>query len=411
MEARTEGGRHAVDLTRGISATWWYTATAVLFFELVLGMVWAVIWRTVPESASEFILVGGAALVWVGATLPLLSAYRGRTEVAPLTTLRQLPALLIATACAVVLLAVTGSALWPTVMVAQSIALLNWPRGIRLRVVTLLTVALVCCWLVDARLLAPQLAAESAGWVASVYSVLLPAMSVTSLWWWDVLVALDRARTAEARLAATQERLRVATDVHDLQGHHLQVIALQLELAEKLMPRDPEMSLEQVRAARASVAEATQGTRDLAATFRAVPLGDELANARDLLKAAGIAVTLRLAPDDEPAPGLGSASRSDSVPLFHGAPASVLGPIVRETTTNVLRHGGGGWANLSLDRVADGWRYTIENDRGASASERNDGAGLEGIRRRAGEVGGSVEVHRGGDVFALTVLIPAEVNR
>ncbi|MFP3822103.1 histidine kinase, partial [Bacillus sp. SIMBA_008] len=45
---------------------------------------------------------------------------------------------------------------------------------------------------------------------------------------------------------------------HDLQGHHLQVIALQLELAERLLPRDPDAGMEQLRAARVSVDEARQ---------------------------------------------------------------------------------------------------------------------------------------------------------
>ena len=138
-----------------------------------------------------------------------------------------------------------------------------------------------------------------------------------------MLVTVDRARASESRLAATQERLRVATDVHDLQGHHLQVIALQLELAERLMGIDPDAALEQLQAARVSVDEARQGTRDLATRFRSVPLGDEVANARDLLAAAGLDVEADIAPDAD------------------DAPSSALGPVIRETTTNVLRHGAG----------------------------------------------------------------------
>ncbi len=98
----------------------------------------------------------------------------------------------------------------------------------------------------------------------------VPAMTVMSLWWWDVLIALDRARASEARLAATQERLRVATDVHDLQGHHLQVIALQLELAERLMEVDPDAALEQLRA---GTGERRRRTAGHARSRDAVPLG------------------------------------------------------------------------------------------------------------------------------------------
>jgi two-component system sensor histidine kinase DesK len=213
-------------------------------------------------------------------------------------------------------------------------------------------------------------------------------MSVMSLWWWDVLITLDRARAAESRLGATQERLRVATDVHDLQGHHLQVIALQLELAERLMAKDSDAALEQIRLARTSVDEARQGTRDLALQFRSVPLRDEIANAVDLLRAAG------------------TSAESSVDAAADAAPASVLGPVIRETTTNVLRHGGGSWARLSLTRVGDTWRYEISNDAAASTVESGDGSGLDGIARRAAEVGGTVEVDRGRAEFTVVVTVP-----
>ena len=86
------------------------------------------------------------------------------------------------------------------------------------------------------------------------------------------------------------------------------MIALQLELAEKMMGRDPDAAVEQVRAARVSVDEARRGTRDLAARFRGVPLPDELANAADLLRAAGLTVDLLV--DTMGGPGLAGLLRS-----------------------------------------------------------------------------------------------------
>src|SRR5690606_30488530 len=132
---------------------------------------------------------------------------------------------------------------------------------------------LAALWFIDLRMtIASEGAPISGAWfMFGVFAVSLPVMGVLSLWRSDVLIALDRARVAEARLGATQERLRVATDVHDLQGHHLQVIALQLELTERLLAKDPDAALEQLRLARTSVADARQGTRDLAMRFRGVP--------------------------------------------------------------------------------------------------------------------------------------------
>ncbi len=99
--------------------------------------------------------------------------------------------------------------------VVQVFVLVSWPRGIRVRVAVAATVVLVALALLDST---TTFGSGVPVWVPVLYGVMLPGMTVSSLWWWDVLMALDRARASEARLAATQERLRVATDVHDLQG-------------------------------------------------------------------------------------------------------------------------------------------------------------------------------------------------
>ena len=312
----------ARQLARGVTATWWYTFSAVVFLELFLVLVWTLEALAAPGDAVAPLVVGIGGLVWWLSTMVLLSAYRHRVDAEPgIPWLRIAAPLLIAVAFGVVAGLVSDSWLLAVMPIAQSVVLLNWPKGVRLRVVIFATVLLFGLAFVDGARGAMEPGAP--GWLPALYAILIPAMAVSSLWWWDVLVTLDRARASEARLAATQERLRVATDVHDLQGHHLQVIALQLELAERLMGLDPDAALEQLQAARVSVDEARQGTRDLATRFRSVPLGDEVANARDLLRAAGLDVEAQITADADE------------------APASALGPVIRETTTNVLRHGTG----------------------------------------------------------------------
>lgn len=388
----------AAALARGITATWWYTVAAVLFFEILLVFVWMT--TLAGAGLGPLVVFGFAAggLIWMAATMALLLDYRHRADAAPgFRWLRLLTPVLIAVAYGILGFALTGSWLITMFPLAQALILLNWQRGVRLRVTLTITAVMICMWIIDARVaFAPGgsldgLIGSEARWgLGAFYSVVLPILTVSSLWWWDVLNALDRARASEARLAATQERLRVATDVHDLQGHHLQVIALQLELAERLASRDPDGALEQLQAARRSVDDARQGTRDLALRFRSVPLRDELANAADLLHAAGLDV-----------------ETSVDVDADH-APASDLGPIIRETTTNVLRHGGGKHARLALARAGDSWRYEISNDRVADADTGPDGAGLEGIERRIGEAGGTVEIRRGDDEFTVIVTVPAK---
>lgn len=126
--------------------------------------------------------------------------------------------------------------------------------------------------------------------------------------------------------------------------------------------------------------------------FRSVPLGDELANARDLLRAAGLDVEAVIAADADL------------------APAAALGPVIRETTTNVLRHGRGGRARLALTRTPDAWRYEIANDADAAATADEDGSGLEGVRRRIADVGGTFELHRDDGEFLVAVTVPSSAK-
>ncbi len=377
----------ARQLARGITATWWYTFSAVVFLELFLVLVWTLQALADPAGAVAPFVVGLGGLVWWASTMVLLVDYRHRLDAEPgiAWTRIGLP-LLVAIGYGLVAGLMIDSWLLALMPVAQSVVLLNWPKGIRLRVVVLTTLLLVLGAFVDAARGAADIGLP--GWIPALYAILIPAMSVSSLWWWDVLVTVDRARASESRLAATQERLRVATDVHDLQGHHLQVIALQLELAERLMGIDPDAALEQLQAARVSVDEARQGTRDLATRFRSVPLGDEVANARDLLTAAGLDVEADIAPDAD------------------DAPSSALAPVIRETTTNVLRHGAGRRARLSLRRVADGWRYEVANDVAPRAGDEPVGSGLDGVRRRISEAGGTLEVREDAGEFIVSVTVP-----
>lgn len=382
-------------LAKNIRATWWYTASAVVMFAIVAVLVMMGLLLHHNGSEFEILVVGATGLIWSASLVPLLLDYRNRIEAKPGIAWRRF----ILPACASLLFGAVAYASTSNVMLgvfplALSIVLLNWMPGIRTRVVIGVTLVL----LITAFTLEHGIFGEFDG--DDVYVIILlcmlPFMAVSSLWWWDVLIQLDHARTAEVRLAATQERLRVATDVHDLQGHHLQVIALQLELAERLLPGDYEAGIAQLQAARASVDEARQGTREIAMSIRAVPLSDEIQNARDLLVAAGHSVETIIPADS------------------NTAPAQVLGPVIREATTNILRHGGGERARLELTRTAEMWILSIVNDAPRSETETEAftgaGSGIDGIRQRVAAAGGHSEVVHNEGEFSLTVTVPATLS-
>lgn len=89
-----------------------------------------------------------------------------------------------------------------------------------------------------------------------------------------------------------RERLRFASDLHDIQGHHIQVIALKAELADRLLASNDDKHRQVAQAAigevRALAEEAQAETRQLVRDLRVVSLGEELDNAKDVLGAVGI---------------------------------------------------------------------------------------------------------------------------
>ncbi|RLP71172.1 sensor histidine kinase [Mycetocola reblochoni] len=393
-------------------ATWWYTFGSAMVVSVMVLLAWGLTLFRPQADPARVVLYAVGAVVWLVA-LSVLGTHYWRMPPGERVALRWSRTTAWTLIGALAAVAAGWGALSVTLacsLVAVPVCILPWPRGVRGRVTALWTVVIVLvAWVEFDRLLEGVPVLALPGWLAMIaFAMLLPATVVSMFWWWDIVRALDSARHAESRLAATQERLRMASDVHDLQGHHLQVIALQLELAERLIGQDAAAARDQLRAAQRSVDEARAGTRDLATRFRGVPLPDELANAADLLTAAGIAVTVRV--DGE----------------ARGAPGEVLGPVVRESTTNILKHGGGRTAALELRRDGDDWLFRAVNDAetaeddgdgdvrvgghdGAPARDgaaRREGSGIPGMASRVGEARGHLSTGGGDGTFVLEARVP-----
>lgn len=306
-----------------------------------------------------------------------------------------------AMACCLLVAVVVGVLAWCTTgllvvgffPLAQSLVLLRWGQGIRAKTTLLVTVLLLGLFLIDRNHGNPGVVGtDGSSMVLLVaYSIAIPAFSVLSLWWWDVVVELENARQAESELSATRERLRLANDLHDLQGHHLQVVALQLELTERLLEAKSDAGMEHLREARRTVATAQRETRDLATKMRPVNIEHELENAAELLRVAGADVTLTF---------------TQALADLPNEISEVLAPVVRETTTNVLRHGGGKRAEIGLERTDSLWEYSITNDVPQSSPVRNDGSGLASIKQRVSNVGGDVLISSDRNTYSVTVRIP-----
>lgn len=201
---------------------------------------------------------------------------------------------------------------------------------------------------------------------------------------------LRAAREELARLAVSEERLRIARDLHDLLGHTLSLVALKSELAAKLVQDDPEQARSELgdvqhvtRQALAEVREAVQGYRRLA-------LGEALDGARTALSAAGIGVRVD-----------GSAEHlPDEV-------ENVLAWAIREAATNVVRHSGARTCAISLATDEDSVALQVDDDGTPDLAAGRNGAGLEGLAERAGRLHGTLETGaRPGGGFRLRLRVP-----
>ncbi|GHE68899.1 sensor histidine kinase [Streptomyces capitiformicae] len=234
-----------------------------------------------------------------------------------------------------------------------------------------------------------------------VYAALFPPglvaftawVTLGPLWAWDTARRLDEARRLEAELAVREERLRFAADLHDIQGHHLQVIALKSELAARLVEVDPARAATELKEIRQLSVDALSDTRAVVQGYRRTSLDDEIGNATRVLAAAGIDARTNLDPAAV-TPGLTDSARH------------LLGRVMREATTNVLRHSRADYAEVDY-RIADGSaRLRVINDGAEGHPAGLDGTGLRSLAERLEAAGGELTWHQDGDRFVVAAALP-----
>ncbi|WP_169737538.1 histidine kinase [Haematomicrobium sanguinis] len=233
--------------------------------------------------------------------------------------------------------------------------------------------------------------AVSASYGSFVLFALIPPLTIMpTFWWWQVMLQLDEARTAEAELATARERLRIAGELHDIQGHHLQVIALKAELAARLVAKDPDAAEEAMREVQDIARNTMEDTRALVRGMRHTEFGAELVNAVSVLEGAGISARIDAPNTDVQAPL-----------------TEVLGLAVREATTNILRHSAAKHVVLSLRQSATSVDLRISNDAPTTPTAQvNPGSGLKTLRERVSELGGTVDTKALETEFILTITVP-----
>ncbi|MDX2601568.1 histidine kinase [Streptomyces caniscabiei] len=269
--------------------------------------------------------------------------------------------------------------------------------------------ALIVAFSVGGGACALGVGADGASALATTVAVFLGTtlMSFTShfsVWLLRAVYELEDARETRARLAVAEERLRFGRDLHDVLGRNLAVIALKSELAVQLARRERPEAVEQMIEVQRIAHESQREVREVVRGYREADLGIELSGAQGVLTAAGIDC---------------SVDGADTAGL-PGEVQSALAWVVREATTNVLRHGNADQCAVVL-RVREGQVVlTVENDgiraaggetgdgeTGAPGRSVGAGSGLAGLRERLAVVDGTLEAGQvGGEMFRVVARVP-----
>ncbi|MGW9118824.1 sensor histidine kinase [Streptomyces sp. NPDC055663] len=213
----------------------------------------------------------------------------------------------------------------------------------------------------------------------------------------ETVMELRATRQELARTAVEKERLRFSRDLHDLLGHTLSVIVVKSEAARRLAPRDMDAALTQVADIESVGRQALTEIREAVTGYREGSLATELDRARSALTAAGIEPVLR----------------RSGPPLAPQAEA-LLGWVVREAVTNVVRHSHATTCSFVVEGTAEQVRLTVTDDGSgpgpdAPATPGIGGTGLTGLTERLAAAGGSLRAGPGpGRGFVVTARLPVD---
>jgi signal transduction histidine kinase len=202
--------------------------------------------------------------------------------------------------------------------------------------------------------------------------------------------------TQAQELAMTQERNRLAREIHDNLGQTLTIVNVQLEAAKAVMDSDPDRAWDAIDKGQEMAKKGLTDVRESVAALRESPLSN-----RTLREAIASLV------EESQSSGIVSEFKvSGEARALENKVALALYRAAQEGLTNVRRHARASRVDVLLDFQPGEVRLEVR-DNGVGATETAGGFGLLGIRERMHLLGGRLEIHTGpGQGFRLTASVP-----
>jgi signal transduction histidine kinase len=213
--------------------------------------------------------------------------------------------------------------------------------------------------------------------------VTLLSVAEVSRAWNARAVADRRGREESMRRRASDERLAIARDLHDVVAHSISVINVQANTALHLMDRQPERARDALTAIRevsgqalAELGSVLGALRDTEAPLAPAPGVARLDELAARARSAGFAVSV--------------AAEGDVRALPAGVDAAAY-RIAQEALTNAVRHSGGRTASVRLRYSDSCVEIEVEDDGAGAGVSSGSGNGVAGMTERARALGGTLD--------------------
>jgi len=368
-----------------------YLCVALPLLSGPLGLAQVNAWWSNP-NISGWIL----SYLIFGVTYLLLTRRSGMTQRVGYPSIAQLLGLVVLTGSAVAMGWFSQSGLSAMLMLVIAVVL-PWQ----------LPVGAGLMWMLLQNLMLIPIIASYMGWtIVTAFLQVCMYLGISALVFFTSMIASLQAEEREAQrrlnseLRATRallaestriaERMRIARDLHDLVGHHLTALSLNLEVASHLV--NPQAA-EHVQKAQVTAKHLLSDVREVVSELRQDDAIDLTQALRSLI---------------EGVPGL--RVHVETPPRFSVEDprrAQVLLRCAQEIITNTARHAAARNLWLRFDYVNANLLELFARDDGRGAANFRPGNGLSGMRERLSEFEGSVTVDSAlNQGFALTVRLP-----
>ncbi|MDQ0208807.1 sensor histidine kinase [Alkalicoccobacillus murimartini] len=247
----------------------------------------------------------------------------------------------------------------------------------------------------EPNLFVPQLAFVIIAWI----SVILLPFSTHNKNERDILEdKLEDANEQLSELIKIKERQRIARDLHDTLGQSLSMIGLKSELARKLIYKDPQQAVIEIKEVQQTARTSLNEVRKLVSSMRGLRLKDERTLSAQLLKAAHIAWGWH-------------EEDKDVLTNVNLITENILAMCLKEAITNVVKHSNATTCEVYIQSKNDEL-VMIVRDNGTFKAQENyleKGNGLAGMKERLEFVNGSLAVDTT-EGTELSIQVPYDIK-